>query len=551
MSIPKEPRQLMINLMYLVLTALLALNVSAEVMNAFKVIDDSLTASNNTTNKALDEQQTALNNLLQEESKAKFKPLGEGVTAIRAEIKTFNEYVESIKKELIDRSGDRDGQISDGDYLYPDNPKKKIIKGKKNKDVTTKLLTLEGKGDELEQKVKEVRDRIVEIYSNTVNVPENAKAFGFRKPNGDVDEDAVQKNIDAFKSNISLKTDENWKDIAGDDKKSWAEFRFKQMPVISALPLLTKFQTDAKNAEALAVGKLSELAGGKEIVFNQFFPVINAKKAYVIKGEKFEAEISLGAYSSDIPPANINLTVDGARLPVGTDGKAQYSKVTGSTGSKTISLSARVTNPLTGEVSDAKSTFQYEVGVRSANVSADKMNVFYIGVDNPISVSVAGASSNEIKVAGNGVTLKGGGGKYVVNAKKPGEATINVSGGGLPNTPFNFRVKRIPDPIARLSKSQGGAMGTGEFKAQGGVGAFLDGFDFDAICKIQGYNLTYVAKRQDPVESVNAGPRYNAKSSRLVKNAKPGDIYYFDNVKARCPGDNVGRTINSMVFKIK
>ena len=115
MSIPKEPRQLMINLMYLVLTALLALNVSAEVMNAFKVIDDSLTASNRTTNKALDEQQTALNNLLQEESKAKFKPLGEGVTAIRAEIKSFNSYVESIKDELIDRSGDKNGTHDDGD----------------------------------------------------------------------------------------------------------------------------------------------------------------------------------------------------------------------------------------------------------------------------------------------------------------------------------------------------------------------------------------------------------------------------------------------------
>jgi len=101
----------MINLMYLVLTALLALNVSAEVMNAFKVIDDSLVASNTTTDKALDEQQAALNNLLQEESKAKFKPLGEGVSAIRAEVKTFNSYVSGIKDQLIDLSGNKDGTV--------------------------------------------------------------------------------------------------------------------------------------------------------------------------------------------------------------------------------------------------------------------------------------------------------------------------------------------------------------------------------------------------------------------------------------------------------
>jgi hypothetical protein len=94
-------------------------------------------------------------------------------------------------------------------------------------------------------------------------------------------------------------------------------------------------------------------------------------------------------------------------------------------------------------------------------------------------------------------------------------------------------------------------MGNGEFKAQQGVGAFLDNFDFDARCEIQGYNLVYVPKRQDPVESVNPGARYNAKSRRLVNQAKPGDIYYFENVKARCPGDRAGRNINSMVFKIK
>ena len=144
-----------------------------------------------------------------------------------------------------------------------------------------------------------------------------------------------------------------------------------------------------------------------------------------------------------------------------------------------------------------------------------------------------------------------GKGKYIATASRPGEAKISVSGGGLQNTNFAFRVKRIPDPVARLSKSSGGAMGNGEFKAQGGVGAFLDNFDFDAKCVIQGYNLTYVAKRQDPVESVNGGARYNAKSKRLIDRAKPGDIFYFDNVKAKCPGDSAGRKINSMVFKIK
>jgi len=548
MSIPKDPRQLMINLMYLVLTALLALNVSAEVMNAFKTIDDSLIKSNTTTNKAINEQADALNALLGEKSKEKFKPLGVAVTDIRAEIKGFNDWVGQLKDELIDAAGDKSGAVDDGDFLYPENPAKKIIKGKKNKDVTTNMLVKEGRGDELAAKIAEVRQNIVDIYSKVIN--ENKETFGFVK-RGKVDQAAADANIASFAENISLDIDQNWEEQSDGSKNSWADFRFRQMPLISVLPLLTKFQTDAKNAEALGVSKLAELVGGKQIVFNQFFPVINAKKAYVIKGEKFEADISLGAYSSDIPAENINLTVDGKRMPVGKDGKAIFSTSTNTTGTKTINLSATVTNPLTGETTKSTSTFEYEVGVRSATVSADKMNVMYIGVENPISVAVAGVSSNDVKVNCSGCNLKGSRGKYIATATKPGETTINVSGGGLPNTPFKFRVKRIPDPVAKLGKKQDGSMGNGEFKAQRGVIPWLDGFDFDAKCQIQGFNLVRVAKRQDPVSNTNKGGTFDAKSQRMVRAAKPGDTYYFENVRARCPGDAAGRKINSMVFKIK
>jgi len=368
----------MINLMYLVLTALLALNVSAEVMNAFKTIDESLVKSNVTTNKAIDDQQNALSELLSDKSKEKFKPLGVAVTDIRAEIQAFNDEIAAMKDQLIDAAGDNNGTLDDADYLYPENPAKKIPRGKKNKDVTTRMLVNDGGGDKLEARIAEVRQNIVDIYSKVIN--ENKETFGFIK-GGKVDQAAVDANIASFSNNISLDIDQNWEEQSDGKKTSWADFRFRQMPLISVLPLLTKFQTDAKNAEALGVGKLAELVGGKQIVFNQFFPVINAKKAYVIKGGKFEAEVSLGAYSSDIPPANINLTVNGQRLPVGKDGKAIFTDNASGLGTKTLNLSATVTNPLTGEVSTSKSTFDYEVGETSATVSADKMNVFYLVED--------------------------------------------------------------------------------------------------------------------------------------------------------------------------
>ena len=300
------------------------------------------------------------------------------------------------------------------------------------------------------------------------------------------------------------------------------------------------------------VNKFAELVGGREIKLNKFFPVINAKKGYVIKGEKFEATVQIGAYSSEFGK-NSSIKVNGQSVRL-KDGVGTFSETASNTGKRKLKLVSNVKNPITGETYSSNSEFEYEVGVRSATVSADKMNVFYIGVDNPVSVTVAGVSSNDVKASCSGCNMSGSRGKYTVKADRPGDATINVSGGGLPNTPFKFRVKRIPDPAPVLGagpNKKGGALGNGEFKAQLGLAAILEGFDFDAKCNIQGYELTRVAKRQDPVSVVNRGGRYASDSKRLVGQAKPGDTYYFDNVKARCPGDKAGRKLSSIVFKIK
>ncbi len=549
MSIPKEPRQLMINLMYLVLTALLALNVSAEVMNAFFDLDKSLVTSNTLTKQGVESTKKGIQPLLDKKPLLK-APLNAGIEAVNSQVGEFVTYIESIKDNLIDASGDQSGARDEGDYYkgsFDNNPT-----GKKNKDVTTRILVLgdtktggEPQGPIIASKVEELKKKLITSFTTTIQNEDVMKE-------GKLSAEEVAERIAGVVASLPLQI-ESEEDIMKKSKdgkqKSWTEYKFKQMPLAAVLPVLTKLQTDARNSEATIVNKLAELVGGREIKLNKFFPVINAKKGYVIKGEKFEATVQIGAYSSEFGK-NSSISVNGKSVPL-NDGVGTYTETAGNTGKRTLKLASNVTNPITGEKYASTSEFEYEVGVRSANVSADKMNVFYIGVDNPVSVTVAGASSNEIKATGSGCTLKGSGGKYIVTAGKPGDATINVSGGGLPSTPFKFRVKRIPDPVARLGKSQGGGMGTGEFKAQGGVGSFLDNFDFDAKCKTQGYTLTYVAKRQDPVESVNPGPRYNDKSARLVKNAKPGDIYYFDNVKARCPGDKAGRPINSMVFKIK
>ena len=496
MSIPKEPRQLMINLMYLVLTALLALNVSAEVMNAFFTLDDGNKESIATVESQLEQTVGGLKSLLSDESKAKYRPIEPAVDQVRETISSFNSYVNDLRDNLIDSAGNQNGEVDDDDYT--ESYGKVVPKGKKNKDITTRMLVDEGRGEELKAEIIKTKDQLVKIYTELLR--NHGKAFGLK-------EAEINNRIENIGNNLPFGIDdETWK--ASKDKNSWADFKFRQMPLAAVLPLMSQMQSDAKSSEAALINSMAELAGGRVVEFDSFFPVVQAEKAYVIKGDPFKAE----------------------------------------------KLKVEVRNPLTGEVSEGESIYEYEVGTRSATVSADKMNVFYIGVDNPVSVSASGVSSNDLDVRASGCSIRAtnkASGKYVVTADKPGDAKIILSGGGLPSTTFDFRVKKIPDPVARLSQSSGGTMGNGTFKAQGGVGAFLDNFDFDATCQIQGFTLVYVASRQDPVEVINAGARYNDQSRRLVNQAKPGDIYYYDDVKARCPGDKVGRPINSMVFKIK
>ena len=537
MSIPKEPRQLMINLMYLVLTAMLALNVSAEIINAFFALDKGNNDSMDIVGSQLDATEKGLDELLADEAKAKYRPIGPAVDDVRAKAKDFITYVSQIRDNLIDEGGNKNGTHDDGDYF--ESHGKKVPIGKKDKDVTTRILVEEGKGGELETKIVETRNALLTAYATLLN--DHGKTFGLK-------EAEIEGKIESMKRNMTLNISDEWKHS---EKKSWADFKFRQMPLAAVLPLLSQIQSNAKSAEATLVNEMAALSGGLVIEFDQFFPMINAKKSYVIKGEPFEAEISVGTYSSQINPSDIQLTVNGKPLKVGADGKAVFKQTATGGGKKTLRLGCSVTNPLTGEVKKGESEFVYEVGRRSATVSADKMNVFYIGVKNPITISAAGVPSAQLKVACKGAKMEGSGAERVITATRQGKAVISLSGGGLAKTDFEFRVKKIPDPVVKLGKQVDGLMRSGEFKAQLGLLPTLENFDFEAKCNIQSYTLYYTRKRDDAVELKGTGNRFTGQVSTVIRQAKPGDQYAFVDVKARCPGDTAARRVNGLTFKIR
>ena len=531
MAIPKQPRQLMINIMYLVLTALLALNVSAEIFNAFKVVDDGLKASNTT----LDDANSKLPDIINQRAEAKkeFEKYAERTGLARDYSQELCDYIDEIVEYMVDQTGDRDGNAySDGDYdVFKGH---KILKGKKNKDVTTKYLVgdkkQDGKGKELRLKVLEYRQKFLDL------VDEQDQA--------------------AFESKIALEIDdESWQNSIDKSKKSWEDFTFRQMPLAATLPIFSKFKNDAKATEAALLNYLLGKVGGEDVVLDQFRVVSAPKSSYIIRGEAFESEIFLSAAASAASNTGIELFVNNAQIDIDEEtGVADYRVVPGSVGEKTFTAKAVVTNPVTGEIKEYEGQFKYEVGERSVNVAAEKMNVFYIGVDNPVSVSAAGVSTNKLNVTGEGGGIQlspDGDGTYTVRVDQQGEANITVTGGGLETTVFPFRVKRIPDPVAHLGKSSGGSLGNGEFKAQQGVIPVLKNFDFDARCQIVGYRLVRAPKRKDVEISVNSGAAYGAESRAIVNRAVPGDRFFYEEVKAKCPGDKAARKINDMVFTIR
>ena len=535
MSIPKEPRQLMINIMYLVLTAMLALNVSAEIFNAFKIVDKGLIKSN----KALEESNKALPELIRDGAKKKkaLEQYAERIEPSQELSKTMTQEIEDIMHYLIDASGNQDGEYNDADYVFKDGKKTSTLRGKKNTDVTTRLLVKEGRGEELKKQLMEYRQGILDLVDE-----EDRASFANEIP--------------------TIIDDETWKEKAATKSKNakfdWSTFNFKQMPVQALLPVFRKFQNDVISTEATYLNYLANKVGtSTDVVLDKFTVVSSPEKTYVINGETFKTEVFMSASASAESNTGVSITVNGRPLSLNNEGVAEYSTKANGVGKKKYDVEASIKNPVTGEVQSFKRSYEYEVGERSATISAAKMNVFYIGVDNPVEVSVAGVASNQVKVSmtgdGGGTISKNSDGTYNVKVTKPTKqgsfANVKLTAPGF-TASKEFRVKRIPDPIPMLSNSRGGKMGSGTFKAQPGILPRLQGFDFDAKCNIAGFNVVRVPRREDPEQAVNPGGTFRADAKRVINKAKPGDRFFFENIKCKCPGDPAGRDLGTMSFII-
>lgn len=503
MSIPKKPRQIMVNLMYIVLTAMLALNVSAEILDAFIEMDESISESNTlvyeSNNMLLKEMQQ------QAEAYPQFKSFANNAEKAQQWCVEFDNYLHELKNLIIEQSGglDETGQV----------------KNIRNKDVATRLMVNESKGLELKGKIQSLRDSLLSVLD--------------------------EEELAGITERIPLKI----KPVPeSSEKSSWAAYHFYQMPVAAVLPILSKFQNDAKLSETVILNHFANKISVKP-VFDEYEAIISADRSYLTVGEEISADIFLGAYSSTTD--NIFIKINGQNVPV-KNGKAKFEALANSIGKKDLNAVITIRNPLTNEVKSYKKSFHYEVGERSVALSPDKMNVMYVGVENPLSVSAAGVPSASIQVKGGGIQIeKKSNQSYIAKPSKPGRATITVSGQGLDPQNFEFRIKRIPTPSAKIGSKDGGLISKGELQLYKRIDPVLENFDFDATCRIAGFEVTREKKNGDIYSHTNRGGTFSAEVNRMIAKAKRGDKFYFEKIKATCPGDKAGRNLNSIVFRIK
>lgn len=507
MALGREtPRQRMISILYLVLLALLALNVPDTILDAFKNINNSLESSRSNVNTAVQQLFSAFESTKLKEEPARAKPIYDKAKKAQAIIGELNTYISSLKEDFTKQGGGID-------------PEKGDLVKRENEDISPNLMINEKKGTVLKDKINETRAKLLALLT-----PEEQKSVSF-----------------------SLEAKDPEKSVNG--KKSWEEINFGSgTPLTAAMTILTKIQTDAQNAESdmvkLILGKMDQAV----VNLDKFAAVAVAPTSYLVQGQPYKAEVFLTASDSKSQPA---ISVNGSPLQI-VDGKGVYNVSTSKEGifSWTGVVQVKQTDGSMKEYRTATQT--YQVARPSAVVSPDKMNVLYIGVDNPLSVSAAGTPTDKVKVSMTGGSLSGSGGKYNARVSSPGTARISISAEVAPGkiqtlSTTEFRVKRIPDPIAKFAGKTGGSMATVALKAQNAIFAKLDNFDFDANFKVTKFTMIIAKPRADAIVLSTSGGQLSSSMKSALNGITPGTRVIFDNIVAVGP-DGTSRQLNAVAL---
>ncbi len=501
------PRQKMINLMYLVFIAMLALNMSKEVLTAFGNFNDKFTESNKLTEEANGNLLSALNTKASDEP-AKYAESAKKAVEVAKISKAFTAFIETVKSE-----------VTEG--IEPDENGKLPFEAMDKSTIDEKWFA----GDGYSARGKEIVAKI-DAY-----VADIKKVLG-----NDVKYIPFIKEIEKKFSTADITNRENI-------KVKFLDYKTKGFPAVSTLTFLTAMQNDVKNTEAGAYNLFLGNALKSAASMKNFQAIVVLDKNAYFQGEQVTGKVVLGRYDANTQPTSFK---GPGKIQ---NGQAVISMTAGGIGEQTISGQFGFLED--GKEIPLKFEGTYVVVPRpnSATISADKMNVVYRGVNNPMTISFAGVSNDKVRANAAGMT--GSNGKYVLRPGAGSTVMINVSAtlpdGKVVSDKKEFRIKGLPAPTGKV-RGMVAASGPASNLEVVSISAEMEDFDFPVTANVTQFNVKVPGQPTIVVQ----GNRMDARAKAAIKKAGRGDVVIISEIKATFVGiDQRPKSISPCTYEIK
>lgn len=531
MSGSKEtPRQKMIGMMYLILTALLALNISKDVLDAFIVVNKGLENTNKNFSNRNDELYAQFD-LAKSVDPVRVLPNWEKAQQVKKQAAGLIKYINELKVKLIAETDGISLQVADTIQMTN-------INGKDNYDIPTNIM-IGSSEDGSNGASRDLKNKLIAYEKQLSN---------YILP------------IDKKKVEIDINTEDPPKN---DNNENWEVYNFFHRPLVASITILSKFSNDVKNAEATVVDYLLKQVDEGSMKFDTIAAKVIPQSNYVLLGEEYKADLFLAAFNKtknpEIEVGNYNETTssfEGAsnKLTV-ENGLGKYNVNTTKEGLVSYSGTIKVVAP-SGKEMIFPFKSEYIVARPALTVSADNMNVFYAGLDNPVSVSVPGIANDRLKVSiSNGTITPLGNGKFNVNVMTGIQANITVvatmENGEVRNMGTStFRVKTIPKGTARFAgQIDDGSLTKGEIETQQGLVAFYQNFDFKANCIVTSFDFSIVTNGIS-TEFHQEGNLFSQDLKKNISKLRRGDKIIFSNINSIGP-DKRPVKLSGLFFKVR
>ena len=565
----ETPRQKMIGMMYLVLTALLALNISKEILNGFVKVENGLRKTSQTV------QGKSRETMLEFEAKflqdqQKVKPYYDAAQDIERKADELYDHISQLKANIMAvASGEREVVEAGGDlskYIAQDKLTRKdtvlsiefLEKKDEYQEITAYLVGSEPgspkegpfTASELKQKLLAFKDELkgvafTDFVGNRFEVSPGLKAS--------FDQTFVYP-----------------KEMEDDKEVLWEAANFFDVPIAAVIPILSKLQIDVENAKSNMMSELIAGIEGKSYKFTNLMPLVVPESNYILRGDSFRADVLLAAFDATNSP---NIYVDNREFNGRDSSLIAYDdkeplRIEGGLGklriaTRGMSLGERNYKGLIrfqgpdGNVGDYPFfTPEFTVAEPALVVSPTKMNVFYRGVPNPVEISVPGVSSDklDVRITG-GHRIKPDGETFIVEPGAGSEASIEVTAtlpdGSKKSLPGReFRVKRIPDPSPRFAGKTPSDKTITKVLLENApsVGALMENFDFDVQVKVKRFNVT-VTKGTTFVEQSSSSNMVTPNMKELFKSVGRGNVVYIEDIVVSMP-DGSERALPTMKLKV-